>query len=166
MTISLDELVKKAKDVAVAAGKVAGDVVNEVVDTSKTKLAEARLDTQIRELTERLGSIVYEAAKTGRDGIKLQEMLIKELDTLYARLEELRRKDTAVAAEIICTGCGEKNSTSSIYCCKCGAKLADDTVYSVDTDIPESDIPQTDEEPTETVTAEVTEPQDKVTTEQ
>ncbi|MEG2086644.1 MAG: hypothetical protein RR022_00500, partial [Angelakisella sp.] len=68
MTISLDELVKKAKDVAVAAGKVAGDVVNEVVDTSKTKLAEARLDTQIRELTERLGSIVYEAAKTGRDG--------------------------------------------------------------------------------------------------
>lgn len=157
MTINLEELLNKAKEVAVAAGRVAGDVVGEVVDTSKAKIAEAKLTSEIREITERLGSIVYEAAKTGRESIKLQEMLIAELDNLYKVLGELRKKNVAAstAIEVICTSCGEKNAVSAVFCCKCGAKLiAEDTSdYAVDTEIAdavaEEPVEQPADEPTQ-----------------
>lgn len=146
MSVSFDDLMKRAKSVAVAATKVAGDVVVDVVDTSKLKLAEAKLNGDIREVTERLGSIVYEAAKTGRDAVKLQEMLIKELDELYKSLEELRKKSGGNVA-LVCNDCGEKNAVNAIYCCKCGASLSKETPeYAVESDIPSGEVEKTVED--------------------
>lgn len=137
MSVSFDELMHKAREVALAAGKVAGDMVGEVVDTSKLKLAEARLCSEIREATERLGSIVYEAARTGRDSLKLQQMLIGELDSLYASLDELHKKANPTRGDLVCPQCGEKNPASGIFCTQCGAQLTkeDSSEYAVDTEI-------------------------------
>lgn len=137
MTVSFDELIHKAKEVALTAGKIAGDVVGEVVDTSKAKLAEAKINTQIGEVNERLGMVVYEATKTGKDSLKLQEMLVKELDSLYKTLEELRRVSPVSGSEVSCAQCGEKNPLNASFCIKCGVKLgpADESEYVVDTEI-------------------------------
>lgn len=149
MAISFDNLIQRTREVALAAGKVAGDVVGDVVDTSKAKLAEAKLTSEIQEVTERLGSIVYEAAKTGRDSIKLQEMLIAELDDLNSGLEQLRQKNAAGKAapeSTICAACGEKNALSAVFCAKCGERIIVDicpTEYAVEAEITE---PETAEE--------------------
>ncbi|MEG0852692.1 MAG: zinc ribbon domain-containing protein [Angelakisella sp.] len=154
MTVSFDELIQKAKEVAVTAGKIAGDVVGEVVDTSKAKLAEAKLNAQIGEVNERLGMIVYEAFKTGKDSLKLQEMLVKELDSLYKTLEELRKTTPVSGTDIFCTQCGEKNPMSASFCTKCGTKLVPVTEneYVVDTEIIDiSEVEETAEEISATV---------------
>lgn len=137
MTVSFDELIHKAKEVALTAGKIAGDVVGEVVDTSKAKLAEAKVNAQIAEVNERLGMVVYEAAKTGKDSLKLQEMLIKELDSLYKTQGDLRKVSPVSGSEVSCTQCGEKNPLNASFCIKCGVKLAPTTnsEYVVDTEI-------------------------------
>ena len=141
MSFNLDELLQKTKEVVVAAGKVAGDVVVEVVDTSKSKLNEAKITAAIRELNERLGNVVYSAAKTGRESLKLQEMLIAELEGLYKSLEELRSRNAAAAAptsEIVCAGCGEHNPRTAVYCLHCGTRLIpSENDYAVETEIRE-----------------------------
>lgn len=53
MAISWDRLASQARRAAATAGKVAG----EVVDTSKTKLSEVRLNSEIRDAYERLGAL-------------------------------------------------------------------------------------------------------------
>lgn len=158
MTISFDELIHKAKDVALTAGKIAGDVVGEVVDTSKAKLAEAKLNAMIGEVNERLGMVVYEASKTGKDSLKLQEMLIKELDSLYKEQGELRKTTSVSGSDLFCSQCGEKNPLNASFCIKCGVKLSPDKggEYVVDTEIPDlSEVEQTVEQVAEQAAAAV-----------
>ncbi|MEG1943498.1 MAG: hypothetical protein RR049_06740, partial [Angelakisella sp.] len=124
MSVSFDEFVQKAKDVALTAGKLAGDIVVDAVDTSKSKLAEAKLNAKICEVNERLGMIVYEAAKTGKDSLKLQTMLCKELDGLYKALDELRKVTPVSSIEVSCPQCSTKNPINASFCSSCGMKLS------------------------------------------
>lgn len=133
MAVSFNELFNKAKEVAIAAGKVAGEVVDEVVDSSKSKFAEVKIKSQIAEITERLGAVVYETATRGTDTQKLQAMLIAKLDALYKELDAFSKEKAAtepnhVEAELVCGSCGAKNVAHAVFCSACGSKLARDIV--------------------------------------
>ncbi len=119
MAISWDRLANQARRAASAAGKVAG----EVVDTSKVKLAEVRLNSEIRDAYERLGALTYDASRLGRSNEQLREMVMSEIDGLLRERELLKAQGAAINGQILCPKCGSANNMDVNFCNECGAPL-------------------------------------------
>lgn len=120
MTDFMEDLWAKAKAAAVTAGKVA----EEMVDTSKVKLREAKLSGEIKAAYQRLGNMVYDAMKNGKDNSRLVEMTVAELDQLLQERAELRSSGTTGAAwQVSCPQCSTLNNQEFTFCSKCGAAL-------------------------------------------
>ena len=141
MSFSIDEILRKAKEVAVTTGKVVGEAMDDVVDSSKVKLAETKVCGQIKEATHRLGATVYESYKTGKDSEALQLMIVDELNGLHEALEELK-KDIPFGTKVVCEKCGGDNHATASFCMSCGAPIVtirekDDYVVSADVDVTE-----------------------------
>ncbi|WP_071434462.1 zinc ribbon domain-containing protein [Angelakisella massiliensis] len=119
MAISWDRLASQARRAAATAGKVAG----EVVDTSKTKLSEVRLNSEIRDAYERLGALTYDASRLGRSNEQLREMVMSEIDGLLKERELLKTQTAAMNGMVLCPQCGAANSMEVNFCNKCGSPL-------------------------------------------
>ena len=119
MSDTFNRFISKAKEAANVAGKGAGDVV----DSSKLKLREVKISTDIKEAYERLGSIVYDSIKHDTDNRQLVDMVVSELDGLLTELDELKTKDAAVVGQVICPKCNALNNEEFTYCSRCGAAL-------------------------------------------
>lgn len=119
MSDAFDNLISKAKEAAAVAGKMAGDVV----DSSKLKIREAKLSTEIKEAYERLGSVVYDSIKHDTDNRQLVDMVVTELDGLLQELEELKTKEVSDRDKVMCPQCGTLNDEDFTFCSKCGAAL-------------------------------------------
>ncbi len=119
MSDAFDNLISKAKEAAAVAGKMAGDVV----DSSKLKIREAKLSTEIKEAYERLGSVVYDSIKHDTDNRQLVDMMVTELDGLLQELEELKTKEASDRDKVMCPQCGALNDEDFTFCSKCGAAL-------------------------------------------
>ena len=49
--------------------------------------------------------------------------LMSEIEERIAEVKSLEKKLAALRGEKICTACGTKNTSESLYCNKCGSKL-------------------------------------------
>lgn len=118
---ALDDVMQKAKEVAGAVGRAAG----ELVDDSRLKLQELKLSSELKDAYERLGSVVYDGIKSGEPNQALTDLVVGEIDSIHQSLETLRAGRTAPAAEErYCAQCGTTNGADAVYCSRCGAPLS------------------------------------------
>jgi len=125
-----DSIVTETKKVGKAAGKIAGDVI----DYSRLKLKETKLNSEISDAYERLGAVVYNGKKSGNLNEKLIDMIISEIDSLTDELNKLTNDQNAAAQDDqtkeasakVCDACGEGNSEDSNFCSNCGKNLKED----------------------------------------
>ena len=137
---TFETLFDKAKNVADAATKMTG----EVVDISKVKLQAFKINTNIQKNYENLGSIVYDSIKFGNDSKELVDACVAEIDRLLAELEVLNDSlHSARKAEgIRCMSCGFENNDGSFFCARCGAALDlsdNEPQYTAPTEMTEND---------------------------
>lgn len=116
---NMDQFAEKVKEVAEAAGKVAG----EVIDTSKGKLRQMQLNSELKDAYARLGSVVYESRKKDIPNEKLIGLIMGEIDALRQDLDQVDPVETHTPAEVYCPTCGATNEKGFSFCCKCGAAL-------------------------------------------
>lgn len=140
---TFDSLFDKAKNVADAASKMTG----EVVDISKVKLQAFKINTNIQKNYEMLGSIVYDSMKFGTDSKELVDVCVAEIDRLLAELDVLNDSlHSAHKAEgIRCLSCGFENTEGSFFCARCGTALnASDSEqqYTAPTEVEVTDLPK------------------------
>ena len=83
---ALDDLVSKAKELADTVGKATG----ELVDDSRIKLQELKLNSELKDAYERLGSVTYDAMKNGVENKALMDLVVSEIDGILQSLEQLK----------------------------------------------------------------------------
>lgn len=115
----LDDVISTGKNVVSAAGKK----TDEAVRFSKLKIKESQLNGDIRNKFEKLGSLIYQMAKSGEKDSEQFDALVTELDDCYAQLEEIGKQFDELRNEVTCPSCGAKSKLDNSYCPKCGAKL-------------------------------------------
>ena len=115
-----EELVGKAKEVAVTAGRKATDVA----DLAKMKMKMIDNEKAINSTMEALGHLLYDSR---HDGAELNEELVQELveqiKELEAANEQLRAQIDNTRGRKTCTACGTANTEDAAYCNKCGKEL-------------------------------------------
>ena len=116
---TVEEVILKAKDLADAAGKKTGDLVQ----LGKLKLEASETERAISLQLEKIGRLVYAAHKSG-------ESVEQQLGEPYAALEQLAQKLAQIndaMDELRCTkhcnACGQNNAANAAYCQNCGEKL-------------------------------------------
>lgn len=116
---TMEEVICKAKELAGAAGKKTGELVN----LGKLKVEAAENERAISAKLEMIGSIMYEAQK---DGIAVEE----KLAPLYEEVDVLKEKAAQLTAQMDelrhtrhCTACGKNNPNDAAFCQKCGKEL-------------------------------------------
>ena len=115
---ALDDLVSKAKELADTVGKATG----ELVDDSRIKLQELKLNSELKDAYERLGSVTYDGMK---NGVENKDLVVSEIDGILQSLELLKTvKTTPAPEEKYCPQCGTTNSSDAVYCLRCGAPLS------------------------------------------
>lgn len=118
---ALDDVMQKAKEIAGAVGRTAG----ELVDDSRLKLQELKLSSELKDAYERLGTVVYEGVKSGEHNQALADLVIGEIDSIHQSLEALKVTKSAPAPEEkYCSQCGTTNDKDAVYCNRCGAPLS------------------------------------------
>jgi ribosomal protein S27AE len=115
----LDEVINKAKKVADVAGKKTDDAVQ----YSKLKIKEAQLNGDIRNKFEKLGSLIYQMAKSDDKNNDEFDALIAEIDECYEKLSDIDGKIDELKNEVTCPKCGKKTKRENEFCPKCGEKL-------------------------------------------
>lgn len=108
------------------AVNVVGKKASQIVDISKLRISAADLNNEISKRFEAVGRTVYEAKKTGNDTSDLIAESVAAIDELYEQLDAVNDQLAAVRAKLVCKNCGQENAQGSVYCCKCGHKLAED----------------------------------------
>jgi hypothetical protein len=116
---TFDDFVLKAKDLADAATKKTG----EIVEISRYKYECIKINGEIKRLYEQLGSTVYSMKKYGYENEDLVEAITEEIDDCLDRLDEINDMINGMKKTVVCPVCGSKNETYSSFCSKCGTKL-------------------------------------------
>lgn len=117
-----DDVMVNAKTAANAVGKKA----EQIVDYSKLKYAESGINNEISEKLSSLGSFVYESMVAGEMDKEDLEKRTAELTELYRQLEMTREMIAASKNKKCCKACGSLNDKDSLFCGKCGARLAEE----------------------------------------
>lgn len=121
---ALDDVMQKAKEIAGAVGRTAG----ELVDDSRIKLQELKLNSELKDAYERLGAVTYDGIKSGEPNQALAALVVGEIDAIHQSIENLKASRTAPAAaeekEKYCSQCGTTNDKDAVYCTRCGAPLS------------------------------------------
>ncbi len=120
----LDEFISTTKTVAATAGKK----TDEAVKISKLKIKKAQINSDIKNKFEKLGSTIYQMAKSDEKDNDAFDAAIAELDELYANLSDIEKQMDELNNQVACTGCGAKTSKDNCYCPKCGTKLPEPVV--------------------------------------
>lgn len=115
-----EEVFCKAKEVASAAGRKAGDLA----DLAKMKIKIAENEKAIDVTMEAIGRLYYDSrkAETEPDAEAVQE-LVQQVDELTAANAELQASIDQNRGQRTCSGCGAGNTADAVYCNKCGKEL-------------------------------------------
>lgn len=117
-----DDVMVNAKTAANAVGRKA----EQIVDYSKLKYAESGINNEISEKLSSLGSFVYESMVAGEMDKADLEKRTAELSELYRQLEMTREMIAASKNKKCCKSCGSLSDKDSLFCGKCGARLAEE----------------------------------------
>ncbi len=119
MMIDLDSLFNRAKDVASAAGKKTG----ELMEISKLKMQSVQYHADMQKCYEKLGAMVYEMIKASAQDSNAISSCVDEVDYLNVKIEEIQNRINDLRNVVACEKCGALNPADSCYCAKCGEKL-------------------------------------------
>lgn len=118
----LEDVVINAKSAAETVGKEAG----RLVDISMLRFNAAETQKEISKKLENLGRTVYDCRRSGKNvDVSFDEQL-KNIDALYQKLDEINNKINILRKKAVCPKCGFYNAEESVFCSRCGAKLADE----------------------------------------
>lgn len=117
---TFDEFLGKAKNLVDIAGKM----TNDAVELAKLKMSRMQVNGEIQKTYEKLGAFVFKFRKSGEENTELIDICIAEIDGLLAQLDAIANKINEIKSAIKCPECGAVNDDESIYCAKCGAKVA------------------------------------------
>ena len=135
---TIDDIIARAKDVAVAAGKMTGDVF----ELSKGKFHALKISSNIQRSYEKLGSIVYDSMKYDTENSEMVNVCVAEIDALVEELAEVNSRISDLKNVVVCSSCGYSNPTTAYFCAKCGSSIlkAEGDAYTnrVDIDSEES----------------------------
>jgi ribosomal protein L40E len=119
MSNFLNDFLNKAKNVTDAAGRN----TDRLYQLSKLKITYLQVNGEIKSKYEALGARVYDMYKTGEENTEELLAMTAELDTLYAKLEQLQARIDALDKYLSCPNCGTRSKLSATYCNHCGTRL-------------------------------------------
>lgn len=114
-----DELLSTTKSVASTAGKKGDDAVK----FSKLKLKAAQINSEIKDKYTKLGEMIYVMAKSDEKHTEEFDLMVEEIDALYAKRDEVKAAIDELRQLIACPNCGERTKNDNSFCPKCGTKL-------------------------------------------
>ena len=129
----MEEFIEKVKNSAskmfVEAEKItetAAQKTGAFVSRTKLNYAISANENKIKDICADIGKSVYDEYKSGSEFPEKIAEKLKEIDTLYDEVNELKAKVADLKNSVVCSECGEYNSAYGTYCSKCGAKLKKD----------------------------------------
>ena len=124
----LDKIIKKVEKTT----KVVMQKSTDVVELTKVKLAITSAENEADELLREIGSIVYDAYKSGEGNAELVEEKCVKLEKMKEEIEEKKNQFALLRNMKRCPECEYENEAKAVYCSKCAAKLPDVVGYAVD----------------------------------
>lgn len=128
--LKMEEFIEKVKNGAskmfAEAEKLTGTATQKTgafVSRAKLNYAVTANENKIKDICEDIGKSVYEEYKSGSEFPEPIAEKLKEIDTLYDEVTELKTKIADLKNSVICGECGEYNSAEGTYCSKCGVRL-------------------------------------------
>lgn len=115
----IDELFGKALNMADAAGKKTG----ELVEVSRLKLSLAKLNTSIDEEYKNLGKIVYEMRSIEKADTHAVDEICEKIVVLREKIKQLEQQIAILTNTNLCECCKNSNPSCALFCSKCGAKI-------------------------------------------
>lgn len=155
--MNFDELIQKARETAKTAVDLAEKHTEKVVEFSKLKIEQTKLNGELARLYEELGQATYQAMKCDEDCSETMDILCDEIELILNDLEELDQLISEKKNQKICPACGAKIAKDSKFCSKCGAPVEE-----------EKPAPEQPAEPEEVSdeAAEINEPEETESTEE
>lgn len=142
----LDNALETAKVVANAAGKK----TEEVVETSKLRLQAMSISNELKQVYEKIGTMVYYAQKDNMDVQAAVQAQIAKVDQLLDQLRDTELRAAELKKIKKCSNCGASCPSDSHFCSRCGMVVNEPTVYEVViTQEPEDMAPSEEEAATE-----------------
>ena len=123
-SINLEDLMGRAKDFADVAGKK----TNELYELSKYKYESVRISNELKKLYEKLGTTVYRLVRSGNSDNNEIDVITAEIDDAKRRLLQVKAAMAAMQNKKLCPACQAVNPKESLFCAKCGSKLAKEVV--------------------------------------
>lgn len=110
---------------------------NNFMEENKCKTYIATLESEIQDLKQMLGQVIYEHWIQGEEltqgiddilkAIQIKDQEIEEQKEKIRRLQLEEKQILGIAVEqggsIFCSQCGTKNSVNYKFCCRCGKPL-------------------------------------------
>jgi len=124
--MNFDELLQKAKETAKAAVGIAEKQTERVVEFSRLKIEQTKLNGELARLYEELGQATYNAMKNEEDCSETMDILCDEIELIINDLDDLEEIINEKRNIKFCPSCGAKVSKDSYFCSKCGAVLVED----------------------------------------
>ena len=137
--MNFDELLQKAKETAKTAVDLAGKKTEKVVEYSKLKIEQTKLNGELARLYEELGQATYRAMKCEEECAETMDILCDEIELILNDLEDLEQLISEKKNQKVCPDCGAKVSKDSKFCSKCGAPVEEEEE--------EAEEPEDEEEP-------------------
>lgn len=117
---TFDELFDKAKTFVDIASKKTSDAV----ELARLRMNRAQLNGDMQKAYEKLGAFVYKFRKSGEENQDLINICVEEIDELLRKMDDIADKINIIKSSIKCPECCAVNDDESIYCAKCGARMA------------------------------------------
>ena len=127
MDPKLKEILNKVRLSALDAGKAAGKFAGDVVEQAKLNIQIFDMNTDIEVSYKEIGKLVYAIHKGSEICPEAIESLIEVIDEKNNQIAQLREKlNSYKNASKICPVCGRTVADADAYCAGCGYKFTDD----------------------------------------
>lgn len=118
----VEEISKKVGDTATTTYNTVADKSGKLIEETKLKIAISDKETDIDEIYEEIGKVVYNAYKAGEDVGKEFAKQGKKIDKLNEEIKEMNKKILFNKNLRVCESCGETIPLLSKFCTNCGEK--------------------------------------------
>jgi rubrerythrin len=130
MNPQLNELMDKIKSKAVTAGAVAAKAAEasvkkagEIYKITKLNIKAIDLESEIDDLFQEIGGIVYAAHKDAEADTSVIDGLLAEIDSKKVKVRELREEENNLRSGQVCAKCGAATDKKNLFCPMCGEKF-------------------------------------------
>lgn len=100
------------------------DKSDELVETTKIKMAISKIESQVSQRKVELGALTYRLHTEGRIDIPEVLSICTDIDAYHKEILDLQNQLTSLQpVMVICSSCSAKNAPGAKFCSSCGAAL-------------------------------------------